>query len=537
MQTGYAETDRLITSDSSSIQGRARGRSEPLSEITGASYSQTISLPPEHVSKRWCVSFSSTLIVSMGGLIVGYGLGYSSPAYLDLTKNDSPLDQQTFPLFSSLYNLGAAIGSLLTLGTLNSVGRKFSLYLSLLLFQMGWLLIAMIPINKYSAYTLIAGRVISGIGMGICTTITPTYLAEISPPKLRGFFCSFFQLFIALGIFVVYALGVFLQYLSSFDIHIYIQNYVCLALFIALVVLSQSLLLLLIYPSPYWLLSRQLHVKAYKVFSHYWGYSDDTNMEISQVLGRVKLTGSNRVKTLLLPEVFVPCLIGCGIMFFQQFTGINALVFYESTILEFSLLKYDLSGNVAALAPSLVQVVFTIVASVFVDKLGRKKLLLLANVGMGLSIGVLGVYAIYVSEEYHFHNCTVRGNEMIDTIQCQLLGWTAIVSVCFFNACFAFGWGPVPWIVVAEITNARWKNLTMGVIVFVSWFSAFLVTLCFPYYSALVHNYGVFFSLFIFNILSIIFVLFFLPETRKKTLMEIENMFGGKRGFPIFGFK
>ena len=540
MRTGHKNQDEyapLIDSNSSSYRGRVR--SEPLSEITGDSYSQTISLRAEPAPKRFCIGFSSTLILSLGGLIAGYGLGYSSPAYSELTRNNTPLNSTTFPLFSSLYNLGAAIGSLLTLATLNTLGRKFSLYLSLLLFQAGWLMIAIFPMNTYSEYTLIAGRVISGIGMGICTTVTPTYLAEISPPKSRGFFCSFFQLFIAFGIFAVYGLGVVLESLSGrffFDIHIVLGNFVYLALFIALIILIQSILLFLIYPSPYWLLSRHLQVKAYKVFSYYWGYSDETNMEISQVLGRVRFTGANRLRTLVLPEVYIPCLIGCCIMFFQQFTGINALVFYESTILESSLLKYNLSGNVAALAPSLVQVIFTIVASVFVDRLGRKKLLILANIGMALSMAVLGVYAVFVNTPKQFSNCTLRGNDIVDTLQCQLLGWTAIVSVCFFNACFAFGWGPVPWIVVAEITNVRWKNLTMGVIVFVSWFSAFIVTLGFPYYSHLVQSYGVFFTFFAFNLLSILFVLFFLPETRKKTLMEIENLFGGGRSFPFFRF-
>ena len=513
---------------------------ESLSEITGASYSQTIYLRADPAPRRWCISISSTLILSLGGLIVGYGLGYSSPAFSDLTLNNKALDKRIFPLFSSLYNLGAAIGSLLTLATLNTLGRKFSLYLSLLLFQTGWLLIAIIPLNPFSAYTLIAGRVISGAGMGLCATITPTYLAEISPPKLRGFFCSFFQLFISLGIFTVYALGVILESLSGrifFHFHIAIDIFVSLSLFIALIVLIQSLLLFLIYPSPYWLLSRYLNVKAYKVFSYYWGSSDEINLEISQVLVRVRSIRDNRLKTLLLPEVYMPCLIGSAIMLLQQFTGINALVFYESIILESSLLKYELSGNVAALAPAFVQVIFTVVASVFVDRLGRKKLLLLASIGMALSMAVLGVYSIYVAKPELYLNCTVKGNDMVDTLQCQLLGWTAIVSVCFFSACFAFGWGPVPWIIAAEITNARWKNLTMGVIVFVSRFSAFIVTLSIPYYAQFVQNYGVCFTFFGFNLLSIVFILFLLPETRKKTLMEIENMFGGGRFLPILRFK
>ena len=522
----------LLHSSSSSYRNTRRG-SQPLSDITGTSYSQTISIRDEPKQRRYCIGVTSTLVLSLGGLIAGYGLGYSSPASAELSND--PLNDTTYPLFSSLYNLGAAIGSLLTLASLNSVGRKFSLYLSLIFFQIGWLLIAIVPKNPYS---LIAGRIVSGIGMGLCTTVTPTYLAEISPPKLRGFYSSFFQVFIALGIFLVYALGVSLEQLKQFEYNIpYLHggNYVYLALFIVLVVTIQSVLLFYLYPSPYWLLSRGLVVKAYNTFSYYWGYSDETNMEVSQVIVRSRYTGVNRRKSLLLPEVFIPCLIGCGVMFFQQFTGINALVFYESTILESTLLKYNLNGNVASLAPALVQVIFTVIASVCVDRLGRKKLLILSNIGMCLSMGLLGGYKVFVTRDL-YRNCTVAGSSMLDETNCQVLGWTAITSVCLFNACFAFGWGPVPWIVVAEITNARWKNLTMGLIVFVSWFSAFLVTLLFPYYEAVVYTYGVFFTFCVFNVLSLLFVIILLPETRRKSLMEIENYFGGGRSFPFLRF-
>ena len=522
----------LLHSNSSSIRFPRHG-SQALSDITGTTYSQTISIREEPKRRRYCIGVTSTLVLSLGGLIAGYGLGYSSPASAELLTD--PLNDTTYPLFSSLYNLGAALGSLLTLTSLNSVGRKFCLYLSLVLFQIGWLLIAIVPKNPYS---LIAGRVVSGVGMGLCTTVTPIYLAEISPPKLRGFYSSFFQVFIALGIFVVYALGVSLEQLKQFEYgipYLHSGNYVFLALFIVLVITIQSILLFYLYPSPYWLLSRGLVVKAYSIFSYYWGYSDETNMEVSQVVGRSRYTGADLRKSLLLPEVFIPCLLGCGVMFFQQFTGINALVFYQSTILNATLLEYNLNGNVAALAPALVQVVFTVIASVCVDRLGRKKLLILANLGMGLSMGVLGGYEFFVSRDA-YQNCTVAGSSIIGETSCQVLSWTAIGSVCFFNACFAFGWGPVPWIVVAEITNARWKNLTMGVIVFVSWFSAFLVTLLFPYYEALVYSYGAFFTFCIFNVLSLLFVIVLLPETRKRSLMEIENYFGGGRSFPFLRF-
>ncbi|KAI6656759.1 Solute carrier family 2, facilitated glucose transporter member 8 [Oopsacas minuta] len=528
------EYSPLLHSNSSSFR-RNHASSNPLSDITGASFSQTISIPEENKSKRFCIGISSTLVLSLGGLIVGYGLGYSSPASADLSK--SPLNAIIFPLFSSLYNLGGAIGSLLTLATLNRLGRKFSLYLSLILFQIGWLLIAIVPKNPYS---LIAGRVVSGLGMGICTTVTPTYLAEISPPKYRGFYCSFFQFFIALGILVVYSLGACLGTLTHHGIikdtrYLSADNYVYLALFIVLVITIQSILLFYLYPSPYWLLFKSLHAKAYKVFSYYWGYSNEASIEISQVVGRVRYIGPNQIRTLLLPEVFAPCLVGCGIMFFQQFTGINALVFYESSILQTSLLKYELSGNVASIPPALVQVIFTIIASLCVDKIGRKKLLILASIGMGFSMAILTVYEVFVTYPNLYLDCTLSGNALVDSIQCQLLGWTAIASICIFNAAFALGWGPVPWIVVAEITNVRWKNLTMGVIVFVSWFSAFIVTLIFPYYKDLVYSFGVFSTFFIFNILSIIFVVILLPETRKKNLIEIENFFGSK-AFPFFRF-
>ena len=517
--------------DSSILSSKTRS----LSDVTGTTYSHTISLREEPTSKRCCIGLWATLILAIGGLISGLGLGYSSPVQSELFESKA-LDNTTFPLFSSLYNLGGAVGSIMSLFTVDLLGRKFSIYLSLAGFQIGWLLIAMVGMNQYS---LIIGRIISGLGMGMCTAVTPTYLAEISPPKLRGFFGSFFQLFIASGIFIMFVLGVALDkvsiYFEKASHYLHFHNFIYLALFVCIIVAIQSILLYLLYPSPHWLLSKSMDVKANRVFAYYWGYSERTNTEISQIFNRVKYTGGNSMRSLLLPEVFLPCLLGCVIMLFQQLTGVNAFVFYQSSILETSLLSYNLSGNVAALVPSFVQVAFTLVASVFVDKFGRKILLILSSIGMGLSTVGLGIHSVLISDPALYQNCTFAKDPMVSQTPCLVLGWVAILIVCVFFVCFSLGWGPVPWIVISEITNVRWKNLTMGIIVFSSWFSSFLVTLLFPYYASRLPDYYAFFTFFLMCIVSIFIVAIFLPETRKKTLMEIENLFGGRR-YPFFRF-
>lgn len=232
--------------------------------------------------------------------------------------------------------------------------------------------------------------------------------------------------------------------------------------------------------------------------------------DMEQYIVNTQLDGSNRLKLndLYSPSVYKPLLVSVFLMIFQQFSGVNAVIFYTTDI--FARSGFDANPSTPTVIVGAVLVVATGVSCVLADSAGRRVLLMVSGTLMCLSIIVLGV-DFFLFEVKHVTS----------------IGWLALVCVIVYIASFSIGWGPVPWLIMSEIFPARAKGLAAGIATGINWLAAFITTKEFHSLAVEVHDYGTFWIFGGICAISVIFVLMFLLETKGKSLEQIEDHYKG----------
>lgn len=452
-------------------------------------------------------SFFASIILSLGGLLSGYGIGYSSPVQSLLVP--SMMSNNVFTIFSSIYNIGAAFGAFFTIFLNDFIGRKDTAIISLVSWCLGWFLLGVID----NLPCLMIGRILTGVGLGMTTSVIPMYMGEIAPAKYRGLLGTIFQIMITVGIFIAYALGLVLT--TG-------KDYQWVGLIGLALTLVSLILLILQYRSPVWLVYKNRKEEAIEALQFFNGRNTSIHKELEEAVALSVLKKEHyNLSILFTKPVGMPLLISSTLMFFQQFSGINAVLFYSSSIL--SKLHISLTGNQLSLIPAVVQVVVTTLSSFMVDRLGRKLLLIIASIGMCVSSCTIGTY--FVIEQKVFPNCssTIYENSHI---VCRILPFVAIIGLCGFFFFFSIAWGPIPWLYSAEVLSVKWKNITVALVTQASWLSSFVVTIGFPYYEQyLVQIFGAFYTFAAINIIALIFIIVFMPETKGKTLEDIQRLY------------
>ena len=224
------------------------------------------------------------------------------------------------------------------------------------------------------------------------------------------------------------------------------------------------------------------------------------------------------------PALYKPLIIGVMAMVFQQFCGINAVIGYCNEIFKSASVK---NVSLVTIITSLTQIVFTMVAVLIVDKCGRRILLMIGGFFMFVVMFILGVYYDITKFEPPvegqidiFHHRTVPVGD---------ISWLAVTCVIIFMIMFSIGWGPIPWMLMAELFPPKARDVAGAVCNVVNWSSAFLVVKFFPQMKEALKAQGVFWFYAGFSLLSFLFTLFFVPETKGKTLEEIEKHFQQKK--------
>lgn len=223
------------------------------------------------------------------------------------------------------------------------------------------------------------------------------------------------------------------------------------------------------------------------------------------------------------PSLYQPLFIGAMAMVFQQFCGVNAVLGYCASIFS------DANVNNASLVSvvvSLIQIVFTLVSCFLVDRSGRRILLMISGFTMFVCMFILGVYydvTIFNDGKKHvdlFHHRTVPASQ---------ISWLAVLCVILFIMAFSIGWGPIPWILMAELFPPLARDTAGAFVNLVNWLCAFLVLKFFPQMQKAFLQQGAFWFFSGFCLLSFLFTLFVIPETKGKTLEEIELYFTGRK--------
>lgn len=430
------------------------------------------------------------IVASLGGLLSGYDTGVISGALLFINETWVLPDTLQGFLVSSVL-IGAVIGAA-TNGILADIfGRKKIIMATAVIFILGSILCAFAP----NVYVLILSRIFVGFAVGIVNFVVPLYLSEVSPKNLRGTLVSLYQWAITAGILFSYFINaVFAQAVYNWRWMLFAGVVSGLVLFIGMCFMSDT---------PRWLVSKNRDDEAKKVFSKI-----EPDIEPEKEIAEIKetLVDNRQEKAFRLKKwMIMPFVVGIGIMFAQICTGINTIIYYAPTIFKTAGFDSNLTAIYATTGIGVVNFIMTIVAVFFTDRIGRKPLLYFGLTGVMLSLFALGTSFAFAG---------VLGSS---------LKWVAVGSLVTYIICFAMSLGPIGWILVSEVFPLRIRGIAMSVCTVSNFAFNFFVVGSFP---VLLHRIGGAWTFWIFGIVSIlciIFVYFFVPETKGISLEEIES--------------
>ena len=443
-------------------------------------------------------------VAAMGGLLFGWDwvvIGGAKPffqRYFELTS------ETQIGWANSCALIGCLVGSLMAGAMSDKFGRKRLLILAALLFAVTSLGNALA-----SNFTIfIAWRILGGVGIGLASGLSPMYISEVAPAQMRGKLVSINQLTIVVGI-------LFAQYLNWFIVRDLPQG--ATDEFIKTSWFGQSawrwmfgltavpsvfflLGMILVPESPRWLAKNGKTDKAKAILEKIGGraYADEAVGEINSTLSKEEIQRV-RFADLLEPKLRKVLLLGVVLAVFQQWCGINVIFNYAEEI--FKAAGYDISSVLSNIAwTGSVNLTFTFVALGVVDKGGRRPLMLFGSAALALIYCAMGLC-------YRQH----------------VQGLPVLLLVLAAIGCYAMSLAPVTWVVISEIFPNRIRGAAMSVAVCALWIACFILTYTFPMLNATLGAAGTFWLYAVICVLGFLFIFFKLPETKGKTLEQIER--------------
>ena len=457
--------------------------------------------------------YSISFVAVIGGFLFGYDTAVISGTIESLNKFfivPMALAEQTansllgFIVACAL--IGCIIGSALGGYFSRKLGRRRSLLMAALLFVISSFGTAVPEMGIITSgdmavmISFIIFRITGGIGIGLASVLSPMYIAEISPAGIRGKLVSWNQMAITLGILIVYIVNYRIALMGDEAWNVAV-GWRWMFASMAFPALLFFILLCFIPESPRWLVLSGKEQKAQDILSHLNGQAV-AEKEISEI----KSTLENPKSTKLFSFGAGLLLIGILLSVFQQTTGIQVMMYYAPEIIK----NMGQSANSAMFQSILVgavNVIFTVIAIYIVDKVGRKPLLLVGSALMAFFLFTLG-FCFFTNQ----------------------MGIVSLISVLSFVAVFAFSWGPVTWVLLSEIFPNAIRGKAMAIAVAIQWIMNYVASSTFPLldrstWSVETFNHSLPFLLFgIMASISFIFVRKFVPETKGKSLEEMEKI-------------
>ncbi len=436
-------------------------------------------------------------VAALGGLLFGYDTAVIAGAIPFLTAHFQLNDIMLGWAVSSVL-VGCIIGAATAGAISDKFGRKKVLIGCAFLFAVSaiWSGLAV------SLYDFVFARWIGGLGVGAASMLSPMYISEISPAKVRGRLVSLNQLTIVIGMLTAY--GVDYALIDIGD-----TNWRWMFASETLPAVAFFVLLFTVPESPRWLVKQQKQDQALSILSKVGGsaHAQSEMLEIKNALTMEK----NTISMLFQPRMRIALIIGIALAILQQVTGINIILYYAPKIFENMGFERNASllNTVAVGAANLIA---TFIAITFVDKLGRKLLLLIGSAGMGLCLMMVGI-----SMQYGIFNDLAIGSVIIPK------GYFIIAFIVGYIAFFASSLGPIVWVVMSEIFPTKIRGRAMSISTVALWIACFGVSIAFPVMLErlpAIATFGIFAAM---CAIMFVFTLIVLPETKGKTLEEIEK--------------
>ena len=445
--------------------------------------------------------WGASLTATVGGFLFGFDTAVISGT-ITFVKSQFNLSALAEGWFVSSALVGCIVGVAFAGMLSDRFGRNKILLLSSALFLVSTMGCTFAP----SHVALIVSRLVAGMAIGVASMLAPLYISEIAPPSIRGRLVSLYQFAITVGILCAYFSNAWILSLSQGAGHAegmlswVHDREAWRGMFGAMIIPDIAFMVLLLFApeSPRWLISKGLTDKAKVVLARIQGV-ENIGREYEQIASTIGGEGVSLAQ-LLTPSMRVPLLIGILLPVFSQLSGINAIIYYGPEILnEAGLSVSDALGGQVLIG--IVNVLFTLLAIWQVDKLGRKPLLLFGISGTCISLSAVGL----------FFRLQIANSAVL------------IVCIMFFIACFAFSYGPVTWIVISEIFPTRIRGRAMSIGVLALWGANAIIGQVFPWMLEHSGPGGTFWVFAALCVPALLLVWKFLPETKGKSLEEIEH--------------
>jgi SP family galactose:H+ symporter-like MFS transporter len=428
-------------------------------------------------------------VAAIAGLLFGYDEGIIGVARPLLVK-DYPLSPLVDGFMSAAVPLGALGGAIIAGRLTERFGRRRVLMGAGALFAVGAIAAALI----LAVWQLIVARLILGLAIGVAAVTAPLYIAETAPLAIRGALVSTYQLAITFGIVASYLMGIAITGGGEWR-HMFALGCVPGILFmIGLVFLPES---------PRWLMMHRGRAEAEASLQRLRGADVNIRAELDEIEGsvRVNATTSTRLADLLTPLVKPALIVGMGLYFLQQLSGINAVIYYAPVIFEHAGFGNAQTQVLATIGIGLVNFLTTILAMWLIDRWGRRRLLVFGFIGTAGSLLLIALAALMPG---------------------VLPDWVVIVSLAAYIASFAISLGPLPHVMMSEIFPLRVRGAGMSMASVSNWGFNFVVVFAFPILLQGIGLAGTFVLFAVVCLGGVAFTLSHVPETNGLSLERIE---------------
>ncbi|XP_031626373.1 facilitated trehalose transporter Tret1 isoform X3 [Contarinia nasturtii] len=455
--------------------------------------------------------YLATIIVCMSAAAAGTGLSWSN--CLDQLKKNGTnssemqgaeiqstgiqLTEEQATMVASCLAIGAIIGAIPSGILADMKGRKTAAILITFPYIISFLLI----VFAQNVWWLYISRILIGIAIGGSCVVCPLYISEYAESSIRGTLGTCFQLFLTIGILFVFTVGAYSTYITL--------SWLCL-----IPPILNLIGLFFLPESPIWLLKKHEETKAATAIKWFWGRHCNANTAIQAIKNELEAagSGSGSIRDLFAVRAnrrgFLICV---SLMFFQQFSGINAVIFFATKI--FKDAGSTMEASTCSIIVGVVQVLMTFASAALVERAGRKILLLFSSTVMALCLATLGYYFFLKDSGHNVSN----------------IGIIPLLSLVIFIICFSLGYGPIPWMMMGEMMAADIKGIATSLTVEFNWISVFIITSSFePLKTAL----GPAYTFWIFGVIMAIgsvYGLMVLFETKGKSSTEIQMILAGRK--------
>ncbi|CAH0388939.1 unnamed protein product [Bemisia tabaci] len=448
----------------------------------------------------------AAVFANLGTINTGLVFGFSAVALPQLTRPDSeiPIDENQASWLASMSSVSTPCGCILSGYLMDLIGRRRTLIVTEIPLIIGWILIGMAP----NIWWMYVGRLLVGLGVGMVGAPSRVYTAEATQPHLRGILAALASVHVSLGVMIEYILGYYFSWSS-------------MAFLNTLVPIGSLGACLLLPDSPAWLLSRGRFEDSKRSLQRLRGATCDVEHEMGMLVAfaQTNATGSpgsakQTLRAILHPSARKPFLILMVYFAIYQFCGINPLTFYAVEVFQHSGSDWD--KNVATIILGVVRLVFTIVGCLLMRRVGRRPLTFLSSIGCGVPMLGLGYY-MWLKDDWISNGVTPKYQ------------WFPVLNIFAFMAFSSIGYLVVPWVMIGEVFPAKVRGIIGGLTTCGSHFMVFVAVKSYPLMQKMLTEAGSYVFYGVISLLGTVYFYACLPETKGRSLQEIEDFFSGRR--------